>query len=112
MFQRVKYTIKFFFTNPKPKIEETEYKSEKKSFKIDYDKYYTKKEKFTLLMWSFELMILAGESMYINLFLFGDLMRFAFLGALIFFYLINMKNVSRIRGKYKERAIEEGQYGR
>jgi hypothetical protein len=110
MFQRLKYTLKFFFASPKPKIEETKYRHERKSFKINYDKYYTKKEKFTLLMWSFSLLILTGECLVMSLFLYGNLIRFVFLGALIFFYIVSMKNVSRIRGKYKERAIEEGNY--
>lgn len=112
MFERLKYTLKFFFTSPKPKTEEIEYRSERKPFKIYYEKYYTKKESFTLQMSSITLLTFTGECLLMSLFLYGDLIRFLFVGALIFFYIIHMKNVSRIRGKYKKRALEEGQYGR
>lgn len=109
--RKVTYTLKFFFISPKPKTEETEYRRERKSFRIDYGKYYTKKESFTLLMSSITLLTFTGECLLMSVFLIDDLVRFLFIGALILFYMVHMKNVSRIRGKYKERAIEEGQYG-
>ena len=110
MLERLKYTLKFFFVSPKPRIQETEYISERKSFRIDYGKYYTKKESFTLLMSSVTLLTFTGECLLMSIFLYGDLIRFLFIGALIFFYMVHMKNVSRIREKYKKRAIEEGSY--
>ena len=73
MLERLKYTLKFFFVSPKPRIQETEYISERKSFRIDYGKYYTKKESFTLLMSSVTLLTFTGECLLMSIFLYGDL---------------------------------------
>jgi hypothetical protein len=104
MLERVKYTMKFIFAMPKGEPES-------KAFRINYGKYYTKKESFTMLMWSFTLLALTGECLVMSLFFYGDLIRWLFIGSLVFFYIISMKNVSRIRAKYKKKAIEEGSYG-
>jgi len=112
MLERLKYTLKFFFVSPKPKVEETEYRSERKSFSIDYGKYYTKKEKFTQIMWSITLLTFTGEVGFYSFFLYQDSMRWLFIGLLILFLILDIKNNNKIREKYKKRAIEEGEYGK
>jgi hypothetical protein len=111
MFNKIKYALKVIFTRPKPRIVETEYIKEKKSWKINYDKYYTKKENFILLMWSFTLLALTFEGLA-YLFLFpSSLIRFALLLPAIFFLMISNKNHSKIKEKYKKKALEDGAYG-
>jgi hypothetical protein len=108
MFGKIKFALKVIFTTPKPKIEETEYITERKSFRKDYSKYYTKKEKFTMWIWLSTLLIMTGESMIFSIIFWNNLVRFLPLGALIFFFVIYKKNISRLKEKYKKRAIKEG----
>jgi hypothetical protein len=113
MLKRLKYTLKFFFVSPKPKIVETRYIKEKKSWKINYNKYYSKKDKFILNMWAITMLTFIIECMIYVFILFWDsLIKLVFLPPMIFFYILYMKNSSKMKDKYRERAIEEGQYGR
>lgn len=111
MLERLKYTLKFFFASPKPRIQETEYRSERKSFKIDYKKYYTKKEKFIVIMWSITLLAFTGEVGFYSFFLYQDPIRWLFIGLLIIFLMLDIKNNNKIREKFRKKAIEEGEHG-
>jgi hypothetical protein len=110
MFNKIKYAFKVIFYRPRLKIPEDYVEKPKKSWKINYDKYYTKKENFILLMWSFTLLAISFEGLA-YLFLFpSSLIRFALLLPAIFFLMISSKNHSKIKEKYKKKALEDGAY--
>jgi hypothetical protein len=106
MLERLKYTLRFIFTMSKPKIEETI--SETKSFKINYNKYYSKKEKFILLMWTISMLTFCSEAMAYLILFWNSIIKMILVVPMIFFYMIYMKNISRIKEKYREKALNKG----
>jgi len=111
MFNKMKYALKVAFTIPKPKIVETKYIREKRSWEINYNKYYTKKERFYLSMWSITMLALLAEGLAYMIMFWDSFVRLALIAPILFFYMISMKNSSRMREKYRKKALEDGQYG-
>jgi len=112
MFERLKYTFKAIFTMPKPKIEETDYFCERKSFNPDYAKYKTKRETFTQVIWSIALLIFLIEAIYI--FWLTDtfyMIKWMFIGCVALFNSISIKNNRRVLERLRERAKREEENG-
>jgi hypothetical protein len=109
MLERLKYTLRFIFSIPKSKTEETI--SETKSFKVSYtwsNKYYSKKEKFILLMWSISMLAFGFEGMIYLILFWNSIIKMILVVPMIFFYMIYMKNISRIKEKYRKKALDKG----